>query len=126
MTEPVLSLPLTRAQALDIIHVASPSLRRTPYGRDSPGRGEEHCYQLDADKFTIKNSKWCEFLQRNVDQIKVDLSCGPDATCELNKLLLCEPGGFFKVIKLAGFYNRACGAAKWGAWVVIETIFPGF
>ena len=34
-----MSLPLTRAQALDIMYVAS--LRRTPYERDLPGRGEK-------------------------------------------------------------------------------------
>lgn len=78
MTDPVLSLP-----AHDIIRAAS--LRHTPNEGGSSAtleRGEAtvstHCYQLDANQFTIKNPKWAKSLQKKNNQIEIDLSCGSD------------------------------------------------
>ena len=97
MTDPVLSLPLTISQAKDIISVAS----QAPFGR-----GEEtivdtsvRCtWQLDPEQFTIKSLDWTTKLHELVTRIQEDLSCGSNVSCELYKLLLYEPGGFFKVM----------------------------
>ena len=72
------------------------------------GRGEEtivdtsvrKTWQLDPSQFTIiRENRWKHSLDALVNDIKVDLGCAPsqDVSCELYKLLLYEPGGFFKV-----------------------------
>ena len=96
MTDPVLSLPLTISQAKDIISVAS----QAPFGR-----GEEtivdtsvRCtWQLDPEQFTIKSLDSTKKLHELVTRVQEGLLCGSNVSCELYKLLLYEPGGFFKV-----------------------------
>ena len=96
-----LGLPLCKAQASDLIELAS----RAPFGR-----GEEtivdtsvRCtWQLSPSQFTIGNPDWEESIQTLLARVKADLGCTASltVTCELYKLLLYEPGGFFKVSML--------------------------
>ena len=83
---------------------------RAPYGR-----GEEtivdtsvrKTWQLDPSQFTVyvgysidnAVNKWKQSLDTLVNEVKLDLgfAASQDVSCELYKLLLYEPGGFFKV-----------------------------
>jgi len=94
----LLGLPLCEAQAKHIIELAS----RAPFGR-----GEEtivdtsvRCtWQLSPTQFSITNPQWEKNLQVLLAKIKNELGCDNKmkVTCQLYKLLLYEPGGFFKV-----------------------------
>ena len=98
MDDFILGLPVGKAQAKDIIVVAS---------RASFGRRDEtvvdtsiRCtWQLCPSQFTINNCKWEESMQLVLKNVKTGLGCDPGLTvmCELYKLLLYETGGFFKV-----------------------------
>jgi hypothetical protein len=94
----ILGLPLCDCQAKLIIA----SSTRAPFGR-----GEEtiidtavRCtWQLSPEQFFINNEEWDEQLQDLLDEVKDELGCDPKLTVsgDLYKLLLYEPGGFFKV-----------------------------
>ena len=94
----ILGLPIDEIHAKSIIEVSA----RAPFGR-----GEEtivdtsvRCtWQLSPTQFNIGNPKWAVQLQSLLDRVKADLGCDASkkVTCELYKLLLYEPGGFFKV-----------------------------
>ena len=94
----ILGLPLGPCQEKLIIA----SSTQAPFGR-----GEEtivdtsvRCtWQLSPKQFTINNTQWMEQLETLLNQVKHELGCDPNMTvaCELYKLLLYEPGGFFKV-----------------------------
>ena len=96
----IFGLPLCEAQARNLIELAS----RAPFGR-----GEEtivdtsvRCtWQLSPSQFTVNNPDWQESIQTLLARVKADLGCTASltVTCELYKLLLYEPGGFFKVGK---------------------------
>lgn len=96
MSDHILGLPLGIAQAKDIIEIAT----QAPFGR-----GEEtvvdvsvRCtWQLEPDRFVIGNPNWSNQLDTLVTHIQEDLGCGSGISVELYKLLLYEPGGFFKV-----------------------------
>ena len=89
----VLSLPLGESQTKVLVALATP----TPlYGE----RKVSYAWQLSPMQFSIKNSiQWSEQLQALVDKVKAEFGWDDmtRVTCELDKLLLYEPGGFFKV-----------------------------
>lgn len=95
----ILGLPLCDEQAKAVIDSAT----QAPFGR-----GEEtivdtsvRCtWQLNPTQFSIDNKQWQVCLQALLDKVTADLGCDAynmEVTCELYKLLLYEPGGFFKV-----------------------------
>ncbi len=96
----ILGLPLGSCQEKLIIA----SSTQAPFGR-----GEEtivdtsvRCtWQLSPAQFTINNSQWMEQLEALLSKVKHELGCDPNmiVICELYKLLLYEPGGFFKVVR---------------------------
>ena len=98
----ILGLPLGESQVKSIIDSAT----RAPFGR-----GEEtivdtsvrRTWQLNPTQFTINNAEWSGQLQTLLHKVKDDLGCDAEktVTCELYKLLLYEPGGFFKVSKIS-------------------------
>lgn len=102
----ILGLPLGDCQAKLIIA----SSTQAPFGR-----GEEtivdtsvRCtWQLSPSQFVINNDKWTEKLQALLDNVKNELGCDPNmaVTGELYKLLLYEPGGFFKVRNLKSMHE---------------------
>ena len=56
-------------------------------------------WQLNPTQFTIHNRYWSLQLQALLVKVTGELGCdaGKKVTCELYKLLLHEPGGYFKV-----------------------------
>ena len=94
----ILGLPLGKAQAKDLIVVAS----RAPFGRRDEMVVDVSIrltWQLYPTQFQINNCKWEENMQMVLAKVKTGLGCDPSltVTCELYKLLLYETGGFFKV-----------------------------
>ena len=94
----ILGLPLCEAQAKHLIELAS----RAPYGKGEKTIVDTsvHCtWQLDPGQFSINNPRWEKSLQVLLDQVKLELGCNTEMSVagELYKLLLYEPGGFFKV-----------------------------
>ena len=93
-----IGLPVSEQQAKNIIEKCS----LAPFGR-----GEETIYdtdvrrswQLDPSKFTIHNPEWKKGLDSLLLEVKAELGCDltRNVSCQLYKLLLYEPGGFFKV-----------------------------
>ena len=106
----ILGLPLGKCQEKLIIA----SSTQAPFGR-----GEEtivdtsvRCtWQLSPEQFTLNNSQWTKQLYTLLDKVKGELGCDPNmkVDCELYKLLLYEPGGFFKVG--GGFISRGFNCA---------------
>ncbi len=94
----ILGMPINNSQAQLIIA----SSTQAPFGR-----GEEtivdtsvrRTWQLSPTQFSINNSQWEKQLQGLLNKVKDELGCDPNMTVtgELYKLLLYEPGGFFKV-----------------------------
>ena len=94
----ILGLPLCDCQLKSIIDSSTPA----PFGR-----GEEtvvdtsvrRTWQLSPTQFSINSSQWEDQLQTLLDKVARELGCDSNmtVTCELYKLLLYEPGGFFKV-----------------------------
>ena len=76
---------------------------RAPFGRgvDAIVDTSVRCtWQLNPAHFTIGNRAWKKELQSLVSRVKTELGCddrSQNVTCEAYKLLLYEPGGFFKV-----------------------------
>lgn len=97
----ILGLPLGNSQVKSFIGLST----RAPFGR-----GEEtivdtsvHCtWQLSPQQFFINNTEWSKELKTLLEEVKADLGCHDNmtVTCELYKLLLYEPGGFFKVSRI--------------------------
>lgn len=93
-----IGLPINSMQVGKVIEKCT----RAPFGR-----GEEtivdtnvrSTWQLNPAQFSIGNRAWKKELQSLVDLVKTELGCDTtqDVSCELYKLLLYEPGGFFKV-----------------------------
>ena len=93
-----IGLPINSLQAEKVIEKCS----RAPFGRgeDTIVDTSVRCtWQLNPTQFTICNRAWKKELQSLVSRVKKELGCdaSQDVTCELYKLLLYEPGGFFKV-----------------------------
>ena len=98
VSESVLGLPLGTNEVKGIIDIAT----RAPYGR-----GEEtivdtsvrRTWQLNPSQFILKNDEWTISLRGLLDKVARELGCIPErnVSCELYKLLLYEPGAFFKV-----------------------------
>ena len=94
----ILGLPLGEAQAKHLIELAS----RAPYGKGEKtivDTSVRCTWQLDPGQFSINNPRWEKGLQVLLDQVKLELGCDAKMKVvgELYKLLLYEPGGFFKV-----------------------------
>ncbi len=103
----ILGLPIDEFHAKSIIAVST----RAPFGK-----GEEtivdtsvRCtWQLNPTQFTIGNAQWEIRLQALLKSVKTGLgfTSNQKITCELYKLLLYEPGGFFKVsILILSYFN---------------------
>jgi len=95
----ILGLPLCDCHIKKVIENAD----RAPFGR-----GEQtivntsiRCtWQLNPSQFAINNSEWEKSMQSLLARLKTELGCDEKMTItsELYKLLLYEPGGFFKVL----------------------------
>ena len=98
VSDDILGLPLAKCHANLIVTLAT----QAPFGR-----GEEtivdtsvRCtWQLSPSQFSINNDEWKKQLKDLLKRVKDELGCDPkmEVTGELYKLLLYEPGGFFKV-----------------------------
>lgn len=87
----IVRLPICEAQAKHIVELAS----RVPCGRED---NSVCCtWQLTPTQFAVTNSQWEESLQQLLDKVKLECNTKMRLSCELSKLLLYEPGGFFKV-----------------------------
>ena len=101
INDAIVGLPLGDGQIKTIVDLST----QAPFGR-----GEEtivdtsvrRTWQLNPTQFSIQNPQWSEQLKALLVRVKADLGCNYSMTvsCELYKLLLYEPGGFFKVSKL--------------------------
>ena len=94
----ILDLPLHESQARSIISSAT----RVSFDEgDQTVTDASNCcvWQLYPTQFSINNVQWSEQLKGLVNRVKDELGCDATArvTCDLNKLLLYEPGGFLKV-----------------------------
>ena len=94
----ILGLPLGEAQAKRLIELAS----RAPYGKGEKtivDTSVRCTWQLDPGQFFINNPRWKKSLQVLLAKVKLELGCSTKMKVagELYKLLLYEPGGFFKV-----------------------------
>ena len=111
-----LGLPLCETQARKLIEISN----RAPFGR-----GEQtivdtsvRCtWQLNPSQFSINNPNWEKSLNTLSSKLRVELGCSErmTVTYELYKMLLYEPGGFFKVcdIHVVNCDDEiACGLSK--------------
>lgn len=94
----VLGLPLCGSQATAVKDACT----LAPYGKGTEtvvDTAVRKTWQLNPDRFTIRNSKWATSLSDLVEKIKEELGCQSSTLvrCELYKLLLYETGGLFKV-----------------------------
>ena len=94
----ILGLPLCEAQAKHLIELAS----RAPFGRGEQTIVDTSVcctWQLNPTQFSITNPQWEESLQELLYNVEIELRCYStiEVTCELRRLLLYEPGGFFMV-----------------------------
>ena len=92
VSDDILGLPLCNLQAKRIID-------QVQFAEGEETTVAPHTWQLSPTKFSINNSRWSQQLQALLNEVKNELGCDPKMalTCELYKLLLHEPGGFFKV-----------------------------
>nr|XP_018907643.1 PREDICTED: uncharacterized protein LOC109037434 isoform X1 [Bemisia tabaci]XP_018907644.1 PREDICTED: uncharacterized protein LOC109037434 isoform X1 [Bemisia tabaci]XP_018907645.1 PREDICTED: uncharacterized protein LOC109037434 isoform X1 [Bemisia tabaci] len=94
----VIGLPLSTHDAKIIISQASPS----PFGMGEETLVDESvrkCWELNPAQFTLENPEWTEAMKTMVDSVSSGLGIegGEEKiVAELNKLLLYEPGAFFK------------------------------
>ena len=98
MTDAVLGLPLCEAQANSLLSICT----QAPYGKGTEtivDTSVRCTWQLNPDQFTINNSNWKKNLAILLPKVIEELGCTiqSDIHCELYKLLLYQPGGFFKV-----------------------------
>ena len=94
----ILGLPIGGCQAKLIIAAST----QAPFGKGEKtvvDTSVRRTWQLSPTQFSINSSRWAEQLQTLLKKVTNELGCDPNmrVTCELYKLLLCEPGGFFKV-----------------------------
>lgn len=94
----ILGLPLADSHVKSIIE----SSTQAPFGRGEAtivDTSVRNTWQLSPERFSINSNKWSERLRALLNKVTSDLGCDAKkvVTCELYKLLLYEPGGFFKV-----------------------------
>ena len=94
----ILGLPLCECHIKRVIEHAS----RAPFGMGEKtivDTSVRCTWQLNPSQFTINNPKWEKSMHTLLTRLKTELGCDEKMaiTCELYKLLLYEPGGFFKV-----------------------------
>ena len=93
-----IGLPLTEVQAKAIAEKSS----QAPFGRGERtivDTNVRRTWQLNPTQFVIGNPQWLPSIRPLLNQISTALGCdaAQEVSCELYKLLLYEPGGFFKV-----------------------------
>jgi hypothetical protein len=94
-----IGLPINSLQVGKVVEKCS----RAPFGRGEDtivDTSVRNTWQLNPSQFSIGNQRaWKKELKSLVGRVKTELGCDAtqDVTCELYKLLLYEPGGFFKV-----------------------------
>ena len=89
-----IGIPVTQADAKRLIKNAS----EAPYGR-----GEEtivdpsvrRVWQIEPNRFTLRNPAWEPFLTGIVDAVKADFAIDRKVDAELYKLLIYRKGSFF-------------------------------
>ena len=92
---------MCETQAKELIKISN----RAPFGR-----GEQtivdtsvRCtWQLNPSQFSINNPNWEKSLNTLSSKLRTELGCSErmTVTYELYKMLLYEPGGFFKVCNM--------------------------
>ena len=92
-----IGLPINSLQVGKVVEKCS----RAPFGRGEDtivDTSVRNTWQLNPSQFSIGNRAWKKELKSLVGRVKTELGCDAtqDVTCELYKLLLYEPGGFFK------------------------------
>ena len=94
-----IGLPINSLQVGKVVEKCS----RAPFGRGEDtivDTSVRNTWQLNPSQFSVGNQRaWKKELKSLVGRVKTELGCDAtqDVTCELYKLLLYEPGGFFKV-----------------------------
>ncbi len=95
-TAGLLSFPIPQSQAQALVADAD----RAPYGRGQEtivDASVRDCWQLAPDRIRIAGRTWADTFGDILDRTTVGLGCPEGAvTAELYKLLIYEPGGFFK------------------------------
>ena len=95
-TAGLLSLPIPQSQAQALVAGAD----RAPYGRGQEtivDPSVRDCWQLAPARVRIGGRTWADTFGKILDRTTVGLGCPEGAvTAELYKLLIYEPGGFFK------------------------------
>jgi hypothetical protein len=91
-------LPINSPQVGKVVEKCS----RAPFGRGEDtivDTSVRNTWQLNPSQFSIGNRAWEKELKSLVGRVKKALGCDATqhVTYELYKLLLYEPGGFFKV-----------------------------
>ena len=94
----IIGLPLNEHAAKTLRDKCS----QAPFGRKEQtivDLNVRRTWQLDPSHFTISNPTWEDCINGLLPRVKEGLGCDATqgVTCELYKLLLYEPGGFFKV-----------------------------
>ena len=107
-----LGLPINSMQVGKVVEKCS----RAPFGREEDTIADSrvsNTWQLNPSQFSVGNQRaWKKDLKSLVDRVKTELGCDDtqDITCELYKMLLYEPGGFFKVRILIAVHGvHFCG-----------------
>lgn len=108
-----IGLPINSFQVGKVVEKCS----RAPFGRgeDTIVDTSVRCtWQLNPSQFSIGNRAWKKELMSLVSRVKTELGCDAtqDVSCELYKMLLYEPGGFFKVCNNMIPGNAKCAWAK--------------
>ena len=95
-TAGVLSFPIPQSQARALVADAD----RAPYGRGQEtivDPSVRDCWQLAPARVRMGGRAWADTFGEILDRTTVGLGCPEGAvTAELYKLLIYEPGGFFK------------------------------
>ncbi|KAK8112876.1 hypothetical protein PG984_013402 [Apiospora sp. TS-2023a] len=89
-------LPLVRPRDAETIRKAC---HQAPFGRGDETVVDESVrktWEIGRDGFSFSNPRWSEFVQTLLDEASVNLGIPHSARAEPYKLLLYDPGSFFK------------------------------
>ncbi|KAK8000939.1 hypothetical protein PG991_013161 [Apiospora marii] len=89
-------LPLIRPRDAEVIRKAC---HRAPFGRGDETVVDESVrktWEVGHEGFSFSNPKWAEYVQALLDVASVELGMPHNARAEPYKLLLYDPGSFFK------------------------------
>jgi hypothetical protein len=90
-----IAYPINKLQAQALIQAA----HKAPFGKGSQtilDNSVRSAWEIDVDKLTFNNPQWPKFLNKIINNIKVDLGLEDyTVTANLYKLLIYEKGDFF-------------------------------